>query len=183
MFLLFSAENIKTLQCFALILNDFRITPATIKITPSRQFCIISFILSCPKSLEPALPTKTTIPAKNSKLAIFFISFISFNLIIQEDVSDKTPLKIKNSEFLIPSRFQTTGSYEALPIPGGPRKIEGEDLKRLKKLVKENPDATLQELIDKGQFKISVSGLHRILRREKITYKKNAIQAVKGSEK
>ena len=81
-------------------------------------------------------------------------------------------------------RFQTTGSYEALPIPGGPRKIEGEDLKRLKKLVKENPDATLRELIDKGRFKISVSGLHRILRREKITYKKKRyIQAVKGSEK
>ena len=81
----------------------------------------------------------------------------------------------KSWAYKIWRRFQTTGSYEALPIPGGPRKIEGEDLKRLKKLVKDNPDATLQELIDKGRFKISVSGLHRILRREKITYKKNVI--------
>lgn len=82
-------------------------------------------------------------------------------------------------------RYQTTGSYTALPHPGAKRKIEGEDLKRLAKLVKKNPDATLQELIDKGRFNISVSGLHRILRRDlKITLKKKRyIQADKISEK
>ena len=86
--------------------------------------------------------------------------------------------------YKIRSRYENTGSYEALPHPGARRKIVGEDLERLKKLVKENPDATLKELIDKGQFKISVSGLHRILHREKITYKKKRyIQADKGSEK
>ena len=90
------------------------------------------------------------------------------------DAADKFSVS-RSWVYKIRARYEKTGSYEALPIPGGPRKIAGEDLIRLKKLVKENPDATLKELIEKGQFNISVSGLYRILRREKITYKKNAI--------
>ncbi len=90
----------------------------------------------------------------------------------------------KSWVYKIRSRYQNTGSYEALPHPGAQRKIVGEDLERLKKLIKKNPDATLKELIEKGQFEVSVSGLHRILRREKITYKKKRyIRVAKGNEK
>ena len=51
-------------------------------------------------------------------------------------------------------------------------------MKKLTALIKKYPDATLKELIEKGKFKVSESGLHRILRRDlKITFKKTLYPA------
>ena len=70
-------------------------------------------------------------------------------------------------------RYKRTGKYEALKSPGAPRKLTEQDMKKLAALVKKYPDATLKELIEKGKFKVSESGLHRILHRDlKITFKK-----------
>ena len=73
-------------------------------------------------------------------------------------------------------RYKRTGKYEALKSPGAPRKLTKQDMKKLTALIKKYPDATLKELIEKGKFKVTESGLHRILRRDlKITFKKNAL--------
>ena len=75
--------------------------------------------------------------------------------------------------YKILDRYKTTGTYEALKSPGAPRKLTKQDMKKLTALIKKYPDATLKELIEKGKFKVSESGLHRILRRDlKITFKK-----------
>ena len=75
--------------------------------------------------------------------------------------------------YKILDRYKTTGKYSALKSPGAPRKLTKQDMKKLAALIKKYPDATLKELIEKGKFKVTESGLHRILRRDvKITLKK-----------
>lgn len=75
--------------------------------------------------------------------------------------------------YKILDRYNTTGKYSALKSPGAPRKLKKEDMKKLVALIKKYPDATLKELIERGKFKITESGLHRILRRDlNITFKK-----------
>lgn len=72
-------------------------------------------------------------------------------------------------------RYKTTGSYKALPRPGAPRKLSDDDIKRLEKLVADNPSATLQELKQLGGFSVGLTTIHKVLRKQlKITYKKNA---------
>ena len=58
-------------------------------------------------------------------------------------------------------------------------------MKKLVALIKKYPDATLKELIERGKFKITESGLHRILRRDlNITFKKKTFYpADKRSER
>lgn len=71
-------------------------------------------------------------------------------------------------------RYRTTGSYHALPRPGAPRKLSHDDIKKLEKLVADNPSATLKELKQMGDFSVGLTTIHKILREElKITYKKN----------
>lgn len=71
-------------------------------------------------------------------------------------------------------RYRTTGSYQALPRPGAPRKLSHDDIKKLEKLVADNPSATLKELKQMGDFSVGLTTIHKILREElKITYKKN----------
>jgi transposase len=78
--------------------------------------------------------------------------------------------------YKILARYRQTGSYAALPYNNGaPRKLSEEDLQLLRKLVQEQPDASLQELKEKGNFTVSLATIHRALRNQlKITYKKNS---------
>ena len=87
--------------------------------------------------------------------------------------------------YKILDRYNTTGKYSALKSPGAPRKLKKEDMKKLVALIKKYPDATLKELIERGKFKITESGLHRILRRDlNITFKKKTFYpADKRSER
>ena len=92
-----------------------------------------------------------------------------------EDVAKRFVVS-KSWVYKILDRYKTTGKYEALKSPGAPRKLTKQDIKKLAALIKKYPDATLKELIEEGKFKITESGLHRILRRDlKMTFKKNAL--------
>ena len=73
-------------------------------------------------------------------------------------------------------RYRQTGSYSALPYNNGaPRKLLEKDLQLLRKLVLENPDASLQELKEKGNFTVHLSTIHRALHNQLgFTYKKTA---------
>jgi transposase len=59
-----------------------------------------------------------------------------------------------------------TGSIAPKPHGGGwTPKFSGEVLQRLKRLVQENPDATLQELLERSGVPASIMAVHRALKR------------------
>jgi len=61
--------------------------------------------------------------------------------------------------------FRKTGSYHPLPNPNGRKpKLSEEQLAHIKKAIEEQPDITLQELIDKFCLSISISGLSKNVR-------------------
>ena len=79
--------------------------------------------------------------------------------------------------YKIRKRFIDTGSYEALPRPGAPRKFSDDDINKLYELVKNNPSATLDELRTMGNFHVGRTTIHRVLRNKlKITYKKSTLR-------
>ncbi len=72
------------------------------------------------------------------------------------------------------SRWRQTGSVLPKPHGGGRQaKITGKKLERLKTLVEENPDATLEELRRKCRTKGSIMSVFRALKRLGITRKKS----------
>jgi transposase len=71
-------------------------------------------------------------------------------------------------------RWRETGSIAPKPHGGGRQaKITGKKLERLKALVEENPDATLEELRRKCQVEGSIMSVFRALKRLGITLKKS----------
>ena len=71
-------------------------------------------------------------------------------------------------------RWRQTGLISPKPHGGGRQaKIAGKKLERLKALVEENPDATLEELRRKIRVKGSVMSVFRALERLGITRKKS----------
>jgi transposase len=77
-------------------------------------------------------------------------------------------------------RFRHTGSYATKPHGGGnPPRIEASQYDLVKAIVKQYPDATLQELCGhfeaRSNVKPSKSSLHRILDKLRLTRKKRPI--------
>lgn len=67
-----------------------------------------------------------------------------------------------------------TGSIAPKPHGGGwTPKFEGERLETLKKLVEAQPDATLQELLDRSGVDASIMTVHRALQRLDCHFKKS----------
>jgi len=63
-------------------------------------------------------------------------------------------------------RRRETGSMAALPHGGGwTAKFSGQRLVELQAFVAEDPDATLQELLDRSGVKASIMAVHRALAR------------------
>ena len=75
-------------------------------------------------------------------------------------------------------RKRETGSLEAAPHGGGRWPcIEGEDARRLEQAVAENPDATLEELVEAIGVDVDPSVVHRTLERLNITRRCKVNQA------
>ena len=63
-------------------------------------------------------------------------------------------------------RRRETGDFSARPRGGcKPPKFRGESLRTLQTLVQEQPDATLQELLDRSGVDASIMAVHRALER------------------
>lgn len=74
--------------------------------------------------------------------------------------------------------FRMTGSYEAKKNSGGaPRKISSEDEEKIRQFIEEKPDLTLEEIKEQGNLEVSVSTIHRAIKRMKITLKKNTLSS------
>lgn len=70
-------------------------------------------------------------------------------------------------------RRRETGSIAAKPRGGQkPPKFQGKDLDRLQTLLEAQPDATLQELLDRSGVQASIMAVHRALVRLKFRRKK-----------
>ena len=71
-------------------------------------------------------------------------------------------------------RRRETGSMAPLPGGRGPEpKLAGTRLERLKKLVEDHPDATLEELRRRLRLKCGVSTVQRALKRLGLSFKKS----------
>ena len=71
-------------------------------------------------------------------------------------------------------RRRETGCIAALPRGRGPQPIiSGAREERLKQLLREYPDATLEELRRRLRLKCSISTMHEAVKRLGMTYKKN----------
>ena len=69
-------------------------------------------------------------------------------------------------------RFRETGSYLPKPYTGNNRKITKEQTELIRETIREIPDITLLELIDKLDLNVSESGLSKHLKKMGLTYKK-----------
>ena len=74
---------------------------------------------------------------------------------------------------ILQRRRRETGSIAAKPHGGGrTAKFEGESLERLKGLVDQQPDAKLEELLERSGVDASIMAVQRALKREGYTRKK-----------
>jgi len=71
--------------------------------------------------------------------------------------------------------FKTTNSIEPKPHPGAKPKFTDEMKTKAKQLIKESPDTTLEEIIDKLGLPIKKSRLSKRLIDSGFPYKKNAV--------
>lgn len=75
-------------------------------------------------------------------------------------------------------RRREAGTLDPKPHGGGPPPVLGpDDQKRLEELIREQPDATLEQLRQKGGFTCSLTTLWRFLRRQQLTRKKKSQHA------
>jgi transposase len=75
-------------------------------------------------------------------------------------------------------RYRSTGSVEPKPHGGGmPPKLDGQAVARLIELVRQQPDATLEELRDRLGIPCSVTTIFRALKRNRISRKKKTRHA------
>ena len=99
---------------------------------------------------------------------------------LRGDTEEKIALEkevCKSTVTKIWSLYRKTGSYQPLPNPSGRKpKLSEEQLSQIKKTIEEQPDITLQELIDEFNLPISISALSKNVRfKLNLHYKKNAI--------
>jgi len=69
-------------------------------------------------------------------------------------------------------RYQTTGNIQPKPYKGNNRKITPQMEEKIKTTLKNKPDTTTTELINKLNLKISKSGLSKHLAKMNLSYKK-----------
>jgi transposase len=70
-------------------------------------------------------------------------------------------------------RFSETGSFDALPQNSGRKPmVSDEIMQKIFDKIKQQPDETLQELVDEFDLNISISALCRKLQKSGLTYKK-----------
>lgn len=75
-------------------------------------------------------------------------------------------------------RRHAAGTLDPKPHGGSPPPALGpDDLQRLEHLIREQPDATLEQLRQRGGFRCSLTTLWRALRRQRLTYKKKSLYA------
>ena len=75
-------------------------------------------------------------------------------------------------------RRHAAGTLDPKPHGGSPPPALGpDDLQRLEHLIREQPDATLEQLRQRGGFRCSLTTLWRALRRRRLTYKKKSPHA------
>jgi len=73
-------------------------------------------------------------------------------------------------------RFRKTGSYEAKKNSGGaPRKLSEDDELKIQQAINNRPDITLDEIKEECNLQVSLSTIHRAVKRMKVTVKKNAV--------
>jgi len=85
-----------------------------------------------------------------------------------------------NLSFLVRllQRRRATGSVQAKPHAGGPTpKLDAAAVRRLRTLVRKQPDATLTELRDRLGIACHIATIARVLRRHRITRKKKTLHA------
>lgn len=71
-------------------------------------------------------------------------------------------------------RWRTTGEIRPKEYKHGPKEKLKDHENRLRKLVPENPDATLSEIRDELKVDVSISTIWNALNRLDLTFKKNA---------
>src|SRR4051812_11512903 len=75
-------------------------------------------------------------------------------------------------------RRRATGTLDPKPHAGGPPPVlTPDDHRRLAELIRDQPDATLAELRQKGGFACSLKTLWMALHRRRLTYKKKSLHA------
>jgi transposase len=75
-------------------------------------------------------------------------------------------------------RRRQAGTLEPKPHGGGPPpSLNEDDHRRLDELIREQPDATLNELKRRGGFTCSLKTLWRAVRRRRLTFKKKSLHA------
>jgi transposase len=80
--------------------------------------------------------------------------------------------------FRLLRRRRDAGTLDPKPHGGGPTPALGpEDQQRLRQLIREQPDATLEQLRQRGGFTCSLTTLWRALRRRDLTRKKKTLHA------
>jgi len=72
-------------------------------------------------------------------------------------------------------RYNETGSFTATPYIGRKSSIDAETDDKIRMTINENPDLTLEELIDELSLPLTPSGLHRKLDRMGLSYKKKTL--------
>jgi len=91
----------------------------------------------------------------------------------QEQVAERFGVSVPWIKKLL-RRRRESGTLEPKPHGGGwEPKFSGEKLDRLKAMVAEDPDATLQELLDRSGVSGSIMAVHRALQRLKCRRKKS----------
>src|SRR3954470_18224238 len=75
-------------------------------------------------------------------------------------------------------RRRDADTLDPMPHGGGPPPVLGpEDRKRLEELIRAQPDATWEQLRQRGGFRCSLTTLWRAVRRQRLTYKKKSLYA------
>ena len=70
------------------------------------------------------------------------------------------------------NRFLKTGSYDPIPYTGRKSDIAPEKDEEIKATIKEKPDITAEELIEKLTLNLTTSGLYRRLSKMGLSFKK-----------
>jgi transposase len=69
-------------------------------------------------------------------------------------------------------QYQKTGNHKPKPCPGSKNKLTPKQDQQIKEQIKQTPDITLNELIDKLDLTITQSGLSKQLKQMGLTFKK-----------
>ena len=81
------------------------------------------------------------------------------------------------------NKFLKTGTYDPIPYTGRKSDITSEKDEEIKATIKEKPDITAEELIEKLSLNITTSGLYRRLSKMGLSFKKRRCMLMDKNEK